>query len=105
MAAGGVMVDGVTYRLIRKDHGLGRTHRGAQADPVLADKFHWLSVDFNSLKTRWTKLKTEVDGALDANIFLSDIDKLLIGDAFGAADKLIEETEIRVENVKSMLTN
>ncbi|MDE6808588.1 MAG: AAA family ATPase [Muribaculaceae bacterium] len=105
MAAGGVMVDGVTYKLIRKDHGLGRTRRGAQADPVLADKFHWLSVDFNSLKTRWTKLKTEVDGALDANIFLSDIDRLLIGDAFGAADKLIEETEIRVENVKSMLTN
>lgn len=103
MSAGGVMVDGVTYPLIRKDHGIGRGRRGAQPDPVLADKFHWLTVDFNSLKTRWDKLKSEVDKSLETNIFLSDIDRQLLGEAFASADKLIEETDIRVENVMSML--
>lgn len=104
MSAGGVMVDGVTYPLIRKDHGIGRGRRGSKADPVLADKFHWLTVDFNSLKTRWDKLKADVYKALETNIFLSPTDRMLIGDAFAMTDKMFEETDVRVENVKSMLT-
>ncbi|MDE7369593.1 MAG: AAA family ATPase [Muribaculaceae bacterium] len=105
MSAGGVMVDGVTYQLIRKDNGLSRARRGATADPVIADKFHWITVDFNDVKTRWQKLKGEIGKALDSNIFLSSADRSLIGDAFGATDMLIEETTVRVENVRSMLDN
>lgn len=104
MSAGGVMVDGVSYPLIRKDHGIGRGRRDMQTDPVLADKFHWLTVDFNSLKTCWDKLKNDVYKALETNIFLSDPDRLLLGEAFGSADKMFEETDVRIENVKSMLT-
>ncbi|MDE5970731.1 MAG: AAA family ATPase [Muribaculaceae bacterium] len=103
MSAGGVMVDGVIYPLIRKDIGLPRARRGEAADPVLVDKFHWITVEFNDVKTRWQKLKSEIDKALEGNIFLSDADRSLIGDAFGVTDMLIEETAVRVENMKSML--
>ncbi|MDE6352823.1 MAG: hypothetical protein K2K88_06790, partial [Muribaculaceae bacterium] len=103
MSAGGVMVDGVIYPLIRKDNGLPRARRGEAADPVLVDKFHWITVEFNDVKTRWQKIKSEIDKALEVNIFLADADRSLIGDAFGVTDMLIEETAVRVENMKSML--
>lgn len=103
MSAGGVMVDGVTYPLIRKDNGLPRARRGSAPDPVIADKFHWISVDFNDLQTRWKQLKEEIVKSLEGNIFLSSADRSLINDAFGSTDMLIEETGVRVENMRSML--